>query len=305
MESTEDRFSVSVVIVTFNTRAMTLDCLRVLATALEGISAEVIVVDNASTDDTARAIEAEHSEVRLVVNEHNAGFGAANNQAMRMAGGEFILLLNSDAFPEPEAIRKLLSYLREHPAVGVAGPRILNRDGSLQLSCFRFPSPAHAWMENLWLTRGYGNWAHDSDRSVDFVIGACLLVRREIVEKVGGFDEGFFMYSEEADWQKRIRDDGWDVAFVSSARVTHLGGASGASEKALMNQYFFQSLDRYERKHHGMAGLISLRCAMAVGCFLRGLMWSVVGLWPERRDIARSKMRLHFWLVCRQTLHWP
>jgi len=124
---------------------------------------------------------------------------------MRLAKGEFFLLLNSDAFPEETAIATLLAYLREHPRVGVVGPRLLNGDGSLQVSCHPFPSPLFAWRENLWLSTGYSRWAHDTVRSVDFLIGACLLVRRATYEEVGGFDETFFMYSEEADWERTMQ----------------------------------------------------------------------------------------------------
>ena len=170
----------SVIIISYNTLAMTLDCLRTLYVALVGISAEVIVVDNASSDGSPAAIAQEFPQVRLIASEINAGFGAANNQAMHLALGRFFLLLNSDAFPEPGAIATLLAFLREHPRAGVAGPRLLNADGSLQVSCHPFPTPLFAWKENFWLTRGYRDWAHDSTRWVDFLIGACMLVRRSV-----------------------------------------------------------------------------------------------------------------------------
>ena len=111
----------------------------------------------------------------------------------------------------------------------------------MQLSCFRFPTPRQAWVENLWVSAlfpehpvlgDYRRWAHDSERQVDWIVGACMLVRREVVEQVGGFDEAFFLYAEETDWQRRMRDGGWEIAFTPAAEVTHLGGASGASEQA-------------------------------------------------------------------------
>src|SRR5207249_4861918 len=101
---------------------------------------------------------------------------------------------------------------------------------------------------------------------------------------VGGFDEAFFMYAEETDWQRRMRDGGWEIAFLPSAQVIHLGGASGASDRARINGHFFDSLDRYERKHHGLAGQFSLRCAMIVGCGLRAVLWAIAWLlFPPRR----------------------
>ena len=298
------RPTISVIIVSFNTRAMTLDCLRTLQNAMTGLDAEILVVDNASKDGSAEAIREAFPDVQVLANQGNTGFGIANNQAMAIAKGEFFLLLNSDAFPEPDAIHTLLKFMREHPRAGVTGPRTLNKDGSLQLSCFRLPSPSYVWLENLWLSDGYRKWPHDAVREVDFVIGACLLLRREVYEQAGGFDERFFMYSEEADWEKRIHDAGWQIVFVPDARITHLGGASGASDRAMINRHFFDSLDAYVKKHHGFAGLVSLRCAMAVGCGLRALLWAATALLPNRRPQALAKLRLHSWLFIRQTTHW-
>ena len=165
-------FMLSAIIVSYNTRQMTLDCLQKLHATLEGLNSEVIVVDNASTDNSVAAIRERFPDVRLIANERNTGFGAANNQAMAVARGEYFLLLNSDAFPEPDAIRALLDFMRANPKAGVTGPRTHNADGSLQLSCFRLPSPGYAWLENLWLSDGYRRWPHDAVRRVDFVIGA-------------------------------------------------------------------------------------------------------------------------------------
>jgi len=294
----------SVIIVSFNTREMTLDCLRTLERAVAGIASEVIVVDNASSDGSAAAIRAAFPQVQVLESGRNAGFGAANNLGMRAARGGYFLLLNSDAFPEPGAIAALLAALQAQPGIGVAGPRTLNPDGSLQISCYRFTSPLHAWQENLWLSRGYSRWAHDTRREVEFVIGACLLVRRAVFAQVGGFDERFFMYSEEADWQRRIWDAGWKVLFVPEARVMHLGGASGAAQAEKVPACFWESLDYYGRKHHGVLGLVAIRGSMVVGCFLRAILWSLAALRPSCRRLAAAKVRLHSSLVLRQAFHW-
>jgi GT2 family glycosyltransferase len=292
---------------------MTLDCLRSLYADLGDLPAEVFVVDNASSDGSADAIGREFPEVRLIANSANLGFGAANNLAMSKAQGEYLLLLNSDAFPKAGAIATLVNYLQANPKVGIVGPRLVHADGSLQLSCFRFPSPLRAWLENLWISTAfadhrflgdYRHWAHDSLRNVDWVIGACLLLRRNVFSQVGGFDEKFFMYSEEADWQRRIRDAGWDIAFIPDAVVTHLGGASGASEPARINRHFFESLDYYEYKHHGLFGLVFFRLAMIVGCSMRAMLWTIMLVFPKRRTAARAKTRLLSWLVVRQLTHW-
>jgi GT2 family glycosyltransferase len=305
---------VSVVVISYNTRQMTLDCLRTLYADLADLPAEVFVVDNASSDGSVAAVTEAFPNVRVIANPNNVGFGAANNQAMRVARGEFIMLLNSDAFPKPGTTRTLVDYLRAHPKVGVVGPKLLNADGSTQQSCYRFPTPGQAWRENLWISAAFGDhpvlgdyrtWPHDRERDVEWIIGACMLLRRTVFEQVGGFDERFFMYAEETDWQRRIRDAGWTIAFTPAAEVTHLGGASGAKEKAKINRYAFDSLDYYEKKHHGWAGVIALRSAMVIGSLARGVGWAMMFvLAPRRRPQARAKARMHAWLFARQLTHW-
>ena len=305
----------SAVVVSYKTRELTLECLRVLTAELRSLQAEILVVDNASADGSADAVRTAFPEVRLLENAHNAGFGAANNLALRKARGRYLLLLNTDAFPRPEAVRRLVDVLVQNPAAGVVGPRLLHADGSLQQSCFRFPSPAHAWCENLGLTRlgrwfvrldDYRRWDHATERAVDFVIGACLLLRREVYEQVGGFDERFFMYQEEADWQKRIRDAGWQVLFTPEAEVVHLAGASGKAEPARVSGHFFESLDKYTLKHHGWPGFLLVRGAMLLGCSVRALGWAALALAaPRRRPTAARRARQHLWLVDRQLRTGP
>lgn len=305
---------VSAIVVSYNTRDITLRCLASLTEDLRGFPAEVFVVDNASADGSPDEIARQFPQVRLLANAANEGFGAANNRAMALARGEFILLINSDAFPSPGAVPAMIDCLRRRPDTGVVGPRLVNADGSLQRSCFRFPSPVRCWMENLWIYNvirnhprlsDYAHWPHDTERDVDFVIGACLLVRRDVVRSVGAFDPAFFMYSEEIDWQRRIGRGGWRVTFVPGAVVTHLGGASGATEQGRIKRHFFDSLDLYELKHHGLLGLISMRAAMLVGCSLRAVLWALAYVAsPPRRPVAARKAALHLWLCRRQATCW-
>lgn len=302
---------ISVIIVSYNTCEITLRCLRDLHTHLV-CPAEVIVVDNASTDGSAQAVHREFPSVQVIRNDRNVGFSSANNQGMRAAHGSYFLLLNSDAFVTPGAVENLVAYLEKHPQAGVAGPRLLNADGTLQRSCHRFPSPARAWIDNLWISTllpnhptigGYGRWDHDRERFVDFVSGACMLVRRAAYEHVGGFDEMFFMYAEETDWQRRMRTKGWLVGFTPGAKVVHLGGASGGATG--IRRHVFESLDRYQYKHHGLSGVLSLRVAMVVGNAFRAAIWAaVVILIPMRRGQALAKLKLATWLLIRQSTHW-
>lgn len=294
--------TVSVIIISYNTRDMTLRCLREVTQQLksEAIAGEIWVIDNASRDGSAEAIAREFPDVNLIASEKNLGFGAANNLAFARARGEFLLLLNSDAFVKPGALAHLIDLLRHRAGAGVVGPQLLNGDGTLQVSCWKFPSPARVWLEALGLARvfashpklgDYYRWAHDEERSVDFAIGACLLVRREIYEQVGGFDESFFLYAEETDWQKRIHGAGWDVVFTPGAQVTHLGGASGASEKTKVSRLFWEGGERYILKHHGRAGWVAMRVGVLLGALVRALSYEILLLTPRRRACTPAKLR--------------
>lgn len=314
-ENPDIKTRLAVIIISFNTREITLRCLRTLLEALQStpaVAAEVWVVDNASHDGSVAAIESEFPDVHVIANTENHGFGKANNQAMKCSQAEYFLLLNSDAFIIGDAIGVLLSYLQTHPEAAIVGPQLLNADGTLQPSCWKFPSPSRVWLENLGLASlfphtsslgDYFKWKHDSVRDVDFVSGACFLVRREDYEKTRGFDEDFVLYAEETDWQKRLTKSGRKIAFTPLAQVTHLGGASGGGNP-ITRRKFFDGLDIYTRKHHGIGGVLRMRAGMIIGSAARAVLWTGVGVLPARRVAAREKVRLHLWLLLRQATHW-
>lgn len=264
---------VSVVVVSRNTRELTLRCVLALL-ASEGVDLEVVVADNGSWDGSADLLEGVSPRVRVLRLGGNLGFGAANNRGMQCCSAGKIALVNSDAFVEPGALRRMAQFLNRNPSVGVVGPQLLNADGTHQESCFQFPTPLRAWMENLGLSWCWKRFRRGEVefgcKSVDWVSGACLMLRREVLERVGGFDEKFFLYSEETDWQYRMRQAGWRIWWISDSRVTHLGGASGGGTKDhRVREFFFEGLDRYFRKHFGILGVWNLRAATSVGAFLR------------------------------------
>jgi N-acetylglucosaminyl-diphospho-decaprenol L-rhamnosyltransferase len=233
------------------------------------LSVEVIVVDNASSDGSPEMVRAEFPQVRLIVNAENRGFTAANNQGLAIGQGRYLLLLNPDTEVVGEALRTMVRYMDAHPETGVLGPQLRYPDGSLQSSRRRFPTLATAlvestvvqewWADNR-LVRRYtmADTPDDAIQPVDWVVGACLLVRRQAYEQVGGLDEGFFMYSEELDWCKRVKEVGWKVVYLPTATVVHHKGKSSEQVVPARHIYFQSSKVRYFRKHHGsfQAGLL-------------------------------------------------
>ncbi len=272
-------------------------------------SSEIWVVDNASDDDSVASIRKNFPNINLVVNEVNKGFGVANNQAMAQAGGDFFLLLNSDAFPKPGSLRILIDYLVQHPLLGVIGPRLLNKDESIQASIRRFPSPEIVWKNFLlstFLRRQLSITVESLHGNMNFsqnyVVGACLLLRRAVYKDIGGFDERFFFYYEEADWQKRMCNKGWQVGFTDTSEVTHWGGGSGKGQdiQDILNGYKGQDL--FIAKHYGIVGMTFSRLAIIIECLLQILRWSVqlVLTRPSKKSYTRFALQMHSALLKQQ-----
>jgi len=265
---------VSAIVVTHNAAPWIEKCLE----SLRGTRAEVIVVDNESGDGTPELVREKFPEARLL-EEENRGFGAGNNAGMRAASGRYFLLLNPDAWLTAGALDALVAFADEHPEAGIVGPRLLNPNGSLQRSVRGYPSPWRIATEYFFLRKlaprsrapnaffGAG-FAHDSVREAEFLGGACLLVRRDAVDSVGGFDEDFFLMSEEVDWCYRFRQAGWKVLFYPGAEVFHVVGAS-------LNPALFRELVRghlrFLLKHRGNRVAERARRVMLWGLRMRGL----------------------------------
>ena len=263
--------------------------------SLRGTGAEVIVVDNGSTDGTLDLVRGQFPEARII-EQANRGFGAGNNTGMRAASGRYFLLLNPDAWLTEGALEDLVSFADEHPEAAVVGPRLLNPDGSLQRSVRGYPTPWRLATEYFFLRKlaprsqalnalfGAG-FDHESVREADYLFGACLLVRRDAVDSVGGFDEDFFLMSEEVDWLYRFRQAGWKVLFYPGAEAYHVVGAS-------LNPARFKDVVRghlqFLRKHRGIRVAERARRVMLWGYGFGGSCSAASGGAPTGRSRAGS-----------------
>ena len=337
------------IVVNYRTAKMTLDAVRALLAALEGIpGAEVVIVDNDSQDgsfeilsEAARTFGRQGlAPVEVIATKKNGGFGYGVNAGVRYGfspagaaasrceplraaaehpkgwntrrGGtpegvehpegwdfaassassvpDYFYLLNSDAFPDPNAVRELLRFFARHPRAGIAGSYVYGRDGQPHQTAFRFPSPIGEFERALRLgvaSKLLGRWRvplpiPDFDREVDWVAGASMMIRREVFEEVGFFDENFFLYFEETDFCRRARLRGWSTYYVRGSAVAHIGGASTGIKDSRsarrMPSYWFDSRRHYFRKSYGEAGLAMSDLLFALG----------FSLWRLRRKLQNK-----------------
>jgi len=295
----------SVVIVNWNVCDLLHRCLAsLLRTPAGGLRSEVIVVDNASEDGSQEMVRALFPEVRLIANERNVGFTCASNQGWASSRGRHVLFLNPDTEVGRGALPTMVHYLDGHAGVGVLGPQLLNPDGSVQSSRRRFPTVVMAlfestlleswWPANPWARRyRLADRADDVEQEVDWVVGACLLVRGQALRQVGGFDEGFFMYSEELDLCRRIRAAGWTVVFLPEARVVHHEGKSSEQVVAARHIRFQTSKVRYFRKHHGRLASGLLRCFLLSTYAYQVVEESLKWLVGHRRALRVSRLQAY------------
>lgn len=250
----------STIIVSWNVRDLLRTCLQAVLAA--GVEQEVIVVDNASGDGTPDMVRREYPQVTLLANRDNRGYTGGNNQAIPISRGRYVLILNPDTRPEPGAIREMLSFMEAHPDAAAVGPRLLWGDGSLQSSRRRFPTLATGllestlvqqyWKHNAVLRRYYcDDLPPDRVEAVDWVVGACIMIRRQALDQVGLLDEGYFMYSEEMDWCYRAKRAGWQIYHLPSATVVHYHGKSSEQNVLSRELRFQDSKLRFYAKHHG------------------------------------------------------
>lgn len=292
--------SLQIIIVNYRTPALVLDCLRSIAPSMEAHSEwGVVLVDNASGDDSVTQFEAVRQSagwdrwLRLLPLTTNGGFAAGNNAAIRFLQAvpppvDYYLLLNPDTIAHADAVLALVDFMEDRPKVGIVGSRLENRDGTPQRSAFRFPSFISEWENGLRLgamSRLVDRWivappVQECAHATDWVSGASMLVRREVVDSIGLLDESFFLYFEETDFCLRAARAGWQCWYVPESRVIHLVGQSTGigTPRKRVPRYWLHSRHYYFRKNHGGPYALLANCAWAMGH----------ALWRARRFLQRK-----------------
>jgi hypothetical protein len=294
----------SVIIVSYNTAELLRECLRKLFTSGYNGSMEVFVVDNNSADDSAGMVCREYPQVTLIANRTNLGFAAANNQAWKKAKGDYILLLNPDAFVKPGAITNAVSFLESHPQCGLCGGRLVKPDGSLDPSARRFPGVLGKLFtlsglrsryprSPLFSRHEFGGFDHNSPIEVDWVPGTFTLYRRKLLEETGLFDERYYIYYEETDACLAAKRRGWQVYFIPDAEVVHVGGASSKTRKEQqfdsganqLVQFRMRSEWLYFRKNSGLTAVLA-NAGVEYGWHLLRFFYNLL---PGKEEGARKR----------------
>ncbi len=265
----------SVIIVNYNTKKLLLDCLSSIFKQTKDLSYEVIVVNNGSSDNAVEMVKKLRvKKLRVIENKENFGFAKANNQGIKIAKGEWILLLNPDTKIVDNALKKLVDFAKAQPRLGVVGPRLLNKDGTFQPSTAPFFTLFNVF---LWLfTKDRFLYSSPScQKQVDWVMGSAFLVNRRLIEKVGLLDERFFMYIEEQEWCYRIKKSGWQVWFYPGAEIFHLVRGSSPEGKQKVILWIYEGLIYFYQKHFAswqLSVLKFLLLAKARGAWLIGVL---------------------------------
>lgn len=304
---------ISIIIVSYNTVDLLKDCLNHLFQCSDGEDMEVFVVDNASCDGSAAMVKKHFSQINLIENRINMGFAAANNQAYKQARGEYIILLNPDAFIKPEAIKNAILFMENHPECGLAGGRLVNLKGKLDPSARRFPNSLNKFFTLSGLSDRYPSskiigrgdfkfFDHNSVMEVDWVPGTFTIYRRKMLESLSDqlFDERFYIYYEETDLCLRAKRNGWKVFFIPNAQVIHVGGASAKKRGDLtfdkggsqVLKFRMRSEYLYFRKNYGMLSVLA-NAGVEIGWHMLRYVLNGLGNSLNKRKQAKASESLN------------
>lgn len=299
----------SIAIVSHNTRVLMLDCLRSLFESTLAIRFEVIVVDNDSKDETVEAIRASYPTAHLIVNHENRGFSKGVNQALEVGTGRYLLMLNSDTRVRRQALDRMVGCLDGDPEIGAVGCKQWTENGRLYQSCFPFPSIRDHLIHASFLRKCAPTWqealaarqAIDCAKSqdVDWINGACLMVRTDLMRACGGLDEGYFMYFEDVDLCRVLHQRGYRIRHLADADIVHLIGRSGERDRTRLSLVWEFSRIRYVEKHFPLFERWIMKAWIALGAVVR-----LIGV-VSRRPSTVNHCSLDMYIsVVRRLWHW-
>ena len=304
----------SICLVNVNARELTLQCLRSIYDYTSGIRFEVIVVDNASTDGSAEQIKRAFPSVQIIRVPQLQGFSSNSNLAIRQGVARYVLVLNNDTTIHDDAFTGLVTFMDEHPACGAAGCQLRNPDGTLQFVSARRKRNLYTYVciqlllqETFPKSRLFGREYLPYPQyfgppiEVDVLSGACMVVRREVLETVGLLDEEYYLYCEDIDWSLRIKQAGWQIYYVPHISVTHLGNQTISKTRVRGRIEEYRSLVRYFRKFRavGSITLAFIRLVRVISLLERMLLWGFLYLHPDKRETARQNIR-----ACWEVIMW-
>lgn len=285
-----------------------MDCLCKLKKSLDGFDYRIIIIDNASSDNSVKTIVDNFSECLLIKNSSNVGFGRANNQALPYLEGDYVLLLNTDAFVSPDSLVKTLAYMDKHAECGILGTKLIGRDGVLQPSCRYFPTPWNLFLQRSGFNRFFPrvqlvddmNWNHTSVRQCDWVTGCFFLIRRDVINQVGLFDPRYFLYYEEVDLCFAAKKAGWEVHYYPYTSVIHIGGESAKSDGEITESgrqiegLQIESELLYFRKNHSWLGLMIFSLLNTVADLIN-LLKGILKMLPSKKLSGQIEHSVLFW----------
>lgn len=292
--------NVTIIVVNWNTAEVTCDCLRSIYQQTKDITFEVIVVDNASSDDSVVHFKSKFPEVILIANENNVGFAAANNQAMEISKGQYVLLLNPDTIVLDGAIQKTFAFAEKHPDIGVLGCQVWMNEKEIQETCMPFPSVGSFLIQVVGLRRffpksklfgwiNYGSWDRTTEMDVDVVSGMYMLVRKKAIDEVGMMDEAYFVYAEETDWCFRFKKAQWRCVFTPVARIIHLDGGNKSTDLVKLKMFvqMHKSLLIFYRKQRGFISWASVKFIYIISMTLNFVIYSVLSFFEKEGKSTR------------------
>lgn len=284
----------SIIVVNWNTKQLLRRCLQSVQDTVSGVGFEIIVIDNASSDGSLEMVRQDFPDARLISNTTNLGFAKATNQGIAVSKGDYILLLNSDAMLQERAVEQMVAFLQERKDAGAVGPALVLPDGSYQLGAAGFEfSLGTAFNHYFFLSRLFpllfrALWLQQRDSfryeiEVDWVSGASLMARSEVLASVGGLDSSYFMYMEDVEWCRRVRQQGWKVFYLPFTRVIHHYRASGSKDASAA---WMDSVDTYYRLHHGRVETILFHLIATFGFLMRSLLYVLGSVLTKRGGLA-------------------